>query len=197
MTGCVPVPPRKLFGVGPNKTGTTSLALALRQLGFRTLHDDVAGREIIAALQRGAHDPRLDEYEAFLDAPYWQVLPQIDARFGDAARYLLHTREREAWITSRLTHVLHNRLTRAPGIDWLDVSTSESRTEWDLCHQTVQKWFAPDDPRLLVLDLPAGDGWDRLCRFLERPIPTTPFPHVNTGAARLRDCLQRMDGAGQ
>ncbi len=31
--------------------------------------------------------------------------------------------------------------------------------------------------RLLVWS--AGDGWEPLCRFLELPVPDTPFPHLN------------------
>ncbi len=25
-----------------------------------------------------------------------------------------------------------------------------------------------------------GDGWDPLCRFLDRPVPDTPFPRTNS-----------------
>lgn len=33
--------------------------------------------------------------------------------------------------------------------------------------------------RLLVWS--AGDGWDPICRFLDLPVPNTPFPHLNDG----------------
>jgi len=32
----------------------------------------------------------------------------------------------------------------------------------------------PDD--LLVMDIPAGDGWEQLCAFLALPEPDAPFP---------------------
>ena len=41
----------------------------------------------------------------------------------------------------------------------------------------------PDD--LLILDTPAGDGWEELCKFLGRPIPGTPFP-CNNASERNR-----------
>ena len=31
--------------------------------------------------------------------------------------------------------------------------------------------------RLLVMDIPSGDGWSQLCPFLGVPIPAVPFPH--------------------
>ena len=34
--------------------------------------------------------------------------------------------------------------------------------------------------RLLVYDV--AEGWEPLCRFLEVPVPDTPFPHTNTAA---------------
>ena len=35
----------------------------------------------------------------------------------------------------------------------------------------------------------AKEGWAPLCRFLDRPVPAGPFPHVNT-----RDELRAMVG---
>ena len=32
--------------------------------------------------------------------------------------------------------------------------------------------------RLLVLDITTGDGWEKLCPFLEIKTPSTPFPHA-------------------
>jgi len=31
--------------------------------------------------------------------------------------------------------------------------------------------------QLLVMDIAAGDGWEKLCPFLEQPVPDCPFPH--------------------
>ncbi|MBA3570167.1 MAG: hypothetical protein H0W28_12725 [Pyrinomonadaceae bacterium] len=33
--------------------------------------------------------------------------------------------------------------------------------------------------RLLVMNISGGDGWDKLCPFLDAARPTAPFPHVN------------------
>ncbi|OTA61470.1 hypothetical protein K449DRAFT_382871 [Hypoxylon sp. EC38] len=33
-----------------------------------------------------------------------------------------------------------------------------------------------------LLEWTPEDGWDPLCKFLEKPIPAEPFPHTNTMA---------------
>ena len=38
-----------------------------------------------------------------------------------------------------------------------------------------------DDPSRL-LEWTAQDGWAPLCKFLKKPIPDEPFPHVNDAA---------------
>ena len=45
----------------------------------------------------------------------------------------------------------------------------------------VKEYFKnrPDD--LLVIDVTSGDGWEKLCNFLEKEIPRKAFPHVNKG----------------
>lgn len=35
--------------------------------------------------------------------------------------------------------------------------------------------------KILVFDVFSGDGWEKLCNFLDRPIPNRPFPHKNIG----------------
>ena len=35
--------------------------------------------------------------------------------------------------------------------------------------------------RLLVMDITAGDGWEKLCGFLGLPVPDLPFPHEHHG----------------
>jgi hypothetical protein len=49
----------------------------------------------------------------------------------------------------------------------------------------VEAFFADAPQRLLVLDICAGEGWEKLCPFLGRPVPRQPFPwdhRTDTGA---------------
>ena len=51
-------------------------------------------------------------------------------------------------------------------------------------NERVQREVPAD--RLLIMDLTAGDGWDKLCRFLGLPVPAVPFPHRHEGAPGVR-----------
>src|SRR4051794_10236186 len=60
--------------------------------------------------------------------------------------------------------------------------------------RTFQEWNRrvgeriPAD-RLLVYEV--TEGWAPLCRFLDKPIPATPFPHLNDGES-FRRRVRRM-----
>lgn len=55
-------------------------------------------------------------------------------------------------------------------------------------HAEVQQNVPPE--RLLVWSV--GEGWEPLCRFLELPVPSVPFPHLNDS----KDYNERItDGA--
>jgi hypothetical protein len=46
--------------------------------------------------------------------------------------------------------------------------------------QRVRAFFtANDGARLLELDVFSGDGWTRLCSFVDRSVPDAPFPFEN------------------
>ena len=55
-------------------------------------------------------------------------------------------------------------------------------------NEEVQRTVPPD--RLLVFDV--KEGWEPLCRFLDVPVPATPFPHANRGDTFEKDFLKRI-----
>jgi hypothetical protein len=52
----------------------------------------------------------------------------------------------------------------------------------------------PDD--LLVMDIPADAGWDKLCVFLGRDVPDEPFPHANKASLsrRVKNWFGKLGG---
>lgn len=44
-------------------------------------------------------------------------------------------------------------------------------------HNEWVKKNIPSD-RLLIMEL--GEGWERLCKFLDKPVPSEPYPRVNS-----------------
>jgi hypothetical protein len=43
--------------------------------------------------------------------------------------------------------------------------------------------------RLLVMDIAAGDGWEKLCGLLGVPVPDLPFPHEYRGAQPVQQTV--------
>ncbi len=150
-------------------------------------------------------DVVFDGFEATVDWPGSFFYKEL-ADFYPEAKVLLSVRDAEAWERSmRETiwglfygDVLTRDLSRARcHVDpkwngyiemmeqmWLQsgliaegaATTSESmRSAMERFNRQVQESVPPE--RLLVWSV--GDGWEPLCRFLELPVPDTPFPHLN------------------
>jgi hypothetical protein len=46
-------------------------------------------------------------------------------------------------------------------------------------YEDVRRYFADRPNDLLEMDITKGDGWEKLCPFLELPIPDKPFRKAN------------------
>lgn len=80
----------KVFGIGLSKTGTQSLAAALRILGYRTIHYPWNWNDIVS------NDASLD----ISVIPYYKYLYEI---FPDS-KFILTLREKESWLSSCKKH---------------------------------------------------------------------------------------------
>ncbi|KAK8062180.1 hypothetical protein PG997_014277 [Apiospora hydei] len=84
-----------------------------------------------------------------------------------------------------------------PGLRWMPVMVSEfARQIWLLMgdsydHHTFgpeflpayQDWVKSVVPKEQLLVMSLKEGWDPLCKFLDKPVPEEPFPKVNDAAA--------------
>ncbi len=165
----------KIFAIGLNKTGTTSLHHALKTLGFRSLHDWQRCSEIAEFASAGRRHPLLDEYDAFLDGKLHQAY-RPSAQWYPKAAFILTKRDKKAWIMSRINHVLFNRASGES--TWREISTRYWSKQWDEHYRQVDEFFYGTD-RCLKIDVCGGDGWKRLCPFLEKAVPPKPFPMAN------------------
>lgn len=183
----------KVFGVGLSKTGTTSLACALDRLGFHVMHYTNALTGEVLRVE----DAFL--FDALVDTPVCAVFETLYRLFPHAL-FVLTVREPAAWEASFAAHNrAHNnaanlgdlvdsiaarggarRLERAAiyaGLYRGHANASAARQAWE---SRVRGFFTAHDPaRLLVMDIPSGDGWSALCPFVGRPTPDEPFPWEN------------------
>jgi len=157
------------------------MAVALRQLGYRvTGPNGVNDPDIEKNVISMAYD-LAEDYDAFQDNPWPILYKELDAKFPDS-KFILTLRSPESWIKSQVNHFGKKE---TPMRKWIyGVGCPEGNediylTRFRRHNEDVMQYFK-DRPRdLLVLDLPKGDGWEKLCPFLGVDIPANSFPHAN------------------
>jgi hypothetical protein len=175
----------KVFGIGLPRTGTTSAALALMELGFRTCHTYFK-------------ESLLEECDAFFDTPTYADYPILDRLFP-GAKFILTWRDPRAWAASfqrnlmpyfrELSETMPHK-NRRDVINWRcytqlfgppqNVTAASLIAAYQAHRRRAEEYFhdRPQDLLLLDLDAPA-DHWEALCEFLACRRTATPFPFLN------------------
>lgn len=177
-------PGPKIFNIGLNRAGTTSLTRALGILGLQAVHHKHAGERLYDLVVQNRRRGRrlLDgvdrHYDAFSDFAAHNFFSILDQQYP-GSRFILTTRELQAWLDSRARKVRDN-LSRP---DYRHAFRIVDREKWAQERATylarLEGYFARRPGDLLVIDIPAGQGWPELCRFLDLPVPAVPFPYEN------------------
>jgi hypothetical protein len=176
---------RKVFGVGLNKTGTSTLGECLVRLGYRH-------RSYSSAALRAYREGRIEAvlamtegFDSCEDWPWPLVWRELFARYGERARFVLTTRlSSEVWVESLKAHALNTHPTRAMrpaiyGHYYPHGYEAEHRRAYERHNAAVRAFFAREAPHALIeVCWERGDGWAALCGFLGHEIPDQPFPHV-------------------
>jgi hypothetical protein len=191
--------PLKIVGSGLGRTSTKSMQTALNMLGVGPCHHiiEVFAHPASMALwiEAGAGRPDWDaifkDYNAMVDYPgaaYWR---ELAAYYPDAK--VLHTeRDPDKWFDSTQATIF------APGsaVDQAEgpfakffesfagpirghLHDRAFMTEHFRRHNAEVKATIPPE-RLLVFQV--GEGWERLCKFLDVPVPDAPYPSENSTA---------------
>ena len=182
--------PTRIFGIGMHKTGTTSLCAAFTILGFKSAHWNTAlwARDVYHQVMIDGISQEVDRHYAFSDLPFPLLYKRLDEAYP-GSKFILTIRPEHKWLNSIEKH-------------W-DVNVNPNRKYWEIApfthklHQILygqksfdRKVFAeryhrhnkevweyfkhrPED--LLTMNI--DDGWEKLCKFLDRPVPLVPFPH--------------------
>jgi hypothetical protein len=203
---------RKVFGLGLSRTGTTSLGQALEILGIPTRHYPY-NRATYAELTSGTYRLSvLEEVDAIVDitvAPYYA---QLDRAYP-GSKFILTTREMESWLRAIEKHFAFleswddmnepfrqfTEFINAAVFGSLRFNAERFRYVYETHRANVCAYFEgrPDD--LLLTDICAGEGWDKLCDFLGVPVPDEPFPHrdlhVELEERREREASARAEDA--
>lgn len=186
----------KVFGIGFQKTGTTSLGVIFDRLGYRVAgynefrhladRESLGFDEVEALALKIARD-----VDAAKDSP-WPILYQSLDRAFPGSKFILIVRDPEAWIKSAVNDfgddpntlrdvIYGSRFPKGNEAAWL------ARYR---CHnREVQDYFADRPNDLLLLRLEDGVSFEKVCDFLGKPPVGSGVPHANT---RLRKNIKKL-----
>ena len=197
----------KIFNIGLSKTGTTSLNQALNDLGFPSIHNPKPFRRQAmkgqyhfdsddwrALTNFGEHFyPQLDKAypgSKFIltvrDEEAWlrSLQKQFGKSTGDEAGARWEWSRRIRTVLRELKRLVNNQIIMTHMHARIDIfGTYKFHAErclyvYRLHQKNVREYFHERPQDFLVMDIAAGDGWEKLCSFLEiNGIPETPFPH--------------------
>ena len=186
----------KILGAGLPRTGTRTLCEALTILGYNTIHDDWKRLPMFPYV---SHDSPFqvtayNDVDAAADCPaalYWE---EVSAAYE--CKVILTVRDADTWWESikwhaeqirqseniqhsLFTDLLHSLLfgVAQPHEYWWKRRFAEHNLLVQVAMAVDQRMKGGN--RLLVMDISAGDKWDKLCPFLGVEEPGVEWPWKN------------------
>ncbi|MBM78125.1 MAG: hypothetical protein CL846_06555 [Crocinitomicaceae bacterium] len=185
----------KVIGLGFQKTGTSSLREALKILGYKV--KDTSQRALIPILKGNDKKIKriLKNYNALEDTPWYMIYEKLDVWYPNS-KFILTIRDEEDWYKSVSRHIgdLKN-----PMHEWiyglgkgLPKDNKKNTIEVYKNHnKNVIEYFKDRPIDLLIIDFSKNQGWDEICKFLNKSIPDATFPHANKTIKRNRNLIQK------
>lgn len=194
----------KFCEIGGPRTGTRSLNVAMKQLGFKVQHGTSRLRkndknDLLKKLLFGKTDLNIyykNDYVGNVPFVHWEIL----AENHKDLKFILPIRDIDSWWLSVRRRWWNARRARAKGILNTGIVGSRDqfisllisfkffgsvgcneyvwKKQFSRHNEEVIKYFENDD-RLLVFNIFEGDSWEKLCDFVGvSEIPTNDFPSI-------------------
>ncbi|KAK6981489.1 P-loop containing nucleoside triphosphate hydrolase protein [Favolaschia claudopus] len=208
--------PMQVLALGFSRTGTTSMRIALKKLGYNeTNHGfDVWANPLEMEMWteainakfygkgklygRAEWDQLLGDYMAVTDMPHILFAKELIEAYPEA-KVILTTRNVDSWWKSYHDTIgsALNSLIRDITVRFDTTNARKAREFWHLAslamfgttnvtEEVAKKRYLEyyDEVRSFVpadrlLEYRVGEGWESLCQFLEKGVPTEPFPKTN------------------
>jgi hypothetical protein len=176
----------KIFVCNQHKAGSQSIRQAFKILGLKLMGNKAQWEQSNRALAAGEIEYLLQdmEFDVFLHANMMPKLEHLDKHYPES-RFIFLDRNIEDMITSALMHVLDNRFSDNDKRTWRDINTLAMREAYHNYHRRISKFRSDKNHRCLLMNICAGEGWNKLCKFLSMPVPKCKFPHKNDGLSKL------------
>ena len=173
----------QVIGNGLGRTGTKSLCKAFELIYGDAVHCPATLKEIQGA--PAAAEGCCNRY--------WHEFP------FDKTKFVLTVRSPMDWLVSCKKAIDHYDWRRLEGTEWFEAMKvnrffrygyfAKSSTDPNIDELLLAHYFRYNGDvvnklrycldNLLIMDITAGQGWEKLCPFLGVDIPDTPFPNVD------------------
>jgi hypothetical protein len=173
----------KVFCVGWHKTGTTTMGDALLTLGYKVMGARLDFADLLLQGEVDTVVKQVDSFDALQDVPWAALYKELDRRYP-GSKFILTMRDEQSWLNSASRHFkdldvpLHKWL-YGEGVLWGNEERYLNRYRQH--YAEVLAYFENRPQDLLIMDLANGDDWEKLCDFLQCPVPRKRFPHSNKG----------------
>lgn len=173
----------KIFCIGDLKTGTTSLFKALKILGYkpcRMFEISYFNKELYKKNSYQGYISKIkrSNYDAFVDFPisFREVYKKIDEEIPNS-KFILTIRDKEDFAKSYSNYFKHAYWSST------DEKSLKIRVDdFEKYNNERIEYFKNQPEKFLIFDVFSGDSWEKLCKFLDKPIPKKRFPHKNIGS---------------
>ncbi|XP_077972181.1 uncharacterized protein LOC144427207 isoform X2 [Styela clava] len=135
---------------------------------WRTLHKAFPEAKIVLTTRRN-EEKWLQSWLAQVDAIHKSKMSFANFHFTPTGRKFLQFMKKSG----------ESAFSRMPKSKYFIQDAEALKREYRM-HNSAVKQEIPKD-KLLIFKF--SDGWEPLCKFLEKDIPDVPFPHSNKGAA--------------
>jgi len=209
----------KVICAGAPKTGTKSIAKALRILGYKNVYD--AEEAIEFALddwtetlsgKRDSFDQlMLETYkdvDAVVDLPHSYFFDEFHKYYPDA-KVILMLRDEDAWYKSfkGMCDYAAKKYWYMGGFKYISPSFYRFMKLQDLNFEMTVGSFVPNKiiwqkyfknhnsyvrevtPKHQLLEYSVKEGWEPICNFLGKPVPDMPFPRENVAMATGKESI--------
>ncbi|MCB9988467.1 MAG: hypothetical protein H6868_03925 [Rhodospirillales bacterium] len=191
----------KIFGIGLNKTGTTTLNICGNILGLQCSTYDLGLVKDVIRNDYSRLKRVVEQNDLFEDWPYPLIYKELDEMLP-GSKFILTVRKNERkWLESLKKHTILvkpllpcNRW--AYGYYYPHGHEQGHIDVYNRHNEEVRNYFKdrPDD--FLEICWENGDGWEKLCSFLGKDIPDESFPHANKAgqiyASRKRKIVNQI-----
>lgn len=184
----------KVFIIGAHKTGTTSLEKSLEILEYSIYPVQLAYKKngLIEDLKNKNYKKLFDvatRYDAFNDSPWnhGDFYKELDRAFENS-KFILSVRDPNNWLISlirwdakgnfRKRHWYHQLSTTCFGMESYLDDLETLVEKYKVRNTNIIEYFNSRE-NFLIMDLEKGDSWEKLCSFLDYPVPMVKFPHLN------------------